>query len=80
MITLFGTTNCPQCERTKQVLAGYKLEYVLMDSYKDREHLALRCNSLNINLSEIKANPVMVTDDMVYTGDDCWRVIEEGLI
>jgi len=75
-ITLYTQKRCPLCVEAKACLtnAGIQFTTVGMDVEKDSLRKALE--AIGLDLAQIKAAPVMIQGDMVWTGADCMVAVE----
>ena len=81
MITVFNITNtatCVNCRETKRLLEENDYEFVLKDYTNDFDELVELCSKHDVDVSTIKAAPVLVSDEGVFTGYDCIVAIEDG--
>ena len=73
-IKLFTQPNCPQCVQAKVALEGdgFTFDTLGIDALPEA------CEAIGMDITQIKSSPVIIQEDMIWTGADCVVAVEEG--
>jgi len=77
-LTFYYTTHCPRCREAKQLLIQDEREFTAINTDTDAGYERLEADCARLGLYMPKASPVLVTEDMLYSGGDVVIALEEG--
>lgn len=70
---LYTTDHCPRCTIAKKILSG--MEYQEKNLTADWDEFQSDCQWHDVR--DIREAPILVTDEMIYTGEDVILKLEE---
>jgi glutaredoxin len=79
-LKFYYTTHCPRCREAKKLLIQDEHEFTAVNTDTDEGYAQLEADCARLELAMPKLSPILVTDDMLYSGGDVVIALEEGEI